>query len=854
MNECFPAALQAAIQTAAGLNDDGLQVVLQHYVDQRESIGAPPPTDLTLDDAHAVSQITDFRADSDIDWDTFRRRINVRTRNERDLFHPYQPFWFAKTDDRPNTWMRHTGKLTNNGQLHINNVIRDQAPLLNQRFVDLFNTRPILDDVYFADVLDSMVNCLDIFVYDCGGEDESFRWGPSLCMFAGLGLVALQYLAGHLSEQGFEGWDYFASTTHQDLCQEITEARQTHGYPCGLLRVDYTRLMGGIRGESPMDPESQQIVCPRWLSAVTAMHIIKHTRFYPDYEGQACLFAAYKGRQALIPVAKNHWDSPLYFNKMSCRDLCETLRIPFCHGRQGFEWYHNAATRATQAITPRNLPRAQDIAKKVTILVPDGVGFRAPVSRRREQLWCDPGITIYNVATIDRSTGVVDKSSTVNGTDVMTYRWPRLECPMDAVANWRANLPDKVPPRKASETLLSHLRNVNDLGHRRGLETLIDTIVTADLLRNELAGTILGQALASEYPLIFALPTGSSLEDTTNQGKTNFCRVLGDALMPGIGRNVAVYTRSASAPAQRSMAQFIERWGGVIFDEFVLAKAHEHCFNQVGLQALATGSIVNPGKAMENSAGVRLSHPMLFSAKLPPAVPDLQNRMAPFFLDVITAENGASDVELAEIMSGKLGVSVRLSHLMWLQEQGVESVLRDSSVKSMAWRLTAHCGIAEVVGDLPSMMAYLKEATAHMGRQVVDADASGLSDDIGAKTGFHSRWYFDSAADTTLSSLVMQTKTNKMQTTTALREIIEDGEVRRYSGVLKEYGISEKGAVQKFVAELKEGPWVRDSRWVLEYHQNKLPNGRPRSWVVFRDLVAEERDAAIGMPDVDQNN
>lgn len=817
----------AAVGAAASLNKDGVELLAQQYEVMWGMIGGPAPALLTPEDAPYLAKLGLFNVGEDQTWDRFKARIGLRIQLEADGNNPYLPMWAQKTEDRQTPWLHDCGAMDDDkAKQELSGVIRASTPALNRSLFDLFqNATPVgmgTSEVMF-ELADAMATVPYLFLRDrgaAGTPDPIWRWGATLCELSFLGLPAMRRFFRNFGEN--EDIWHWATCSFQELFADIQAAQQKTSYACGIHWPDYGVMSRVLHRLSFREVGTSRVRTPEWYQASVALHVFKHVRLMPNTPTGPRIFAAYRGQNGVfdLPAAGLLQSMTSGVNIHTTREICRILGLAISKSPKA-EWYETAVSRTLGHLQPRHLIRSRPVDLLTDLIVPPGVRITQS-EKSRMATWICPDIQVDNLARVDLRTGKVDTSAAVSGFDALAYSWPTDQMRANEYHRWSSTLPKVVQPARASAVLRKWLKNINDLGHWEGFAALLDATMTLALMRSEIGGCPVGNVIDKEFPLVFVLPTGVTAEATTNQGKTTLCRLLAGALMPGV--EVSLFSRLTSAPAQRTLVGSLEKFCGGILDEFVLPKSSDHVFNQAGLQNLATGGQISPGKAMENAKPFKLRFPLFFNAKVAPDVPDLINRSLPIFMDALTDDTTLSEEALQAVMSGYASVEMRASHLMWMQQNcvresicGGERSLTDGTVQHVpalklavgSWRFNGHLAVAYGLSSRPAVDGYLLAARAYCAGQLTGADASGLTEDIGYRAGFDTMYFWREVSPINLERLSIDTKLESMTPSAVLREMVEDGERRKFPEVMRGFGTNEIGAVRRFVALLKAGPLAR---------------------------------------------
>jgi hypothetical protein len=760
-------------------------------------------------------------------WPEFCDAMVKMLEHEQAVQNPFAPSWIVKAEGMENAFTKENLGLDTMGRTVLTKYCIQSSPSgAGCAPEDLFLHGPTSDDDFLAEIVDVMLRLKPLFVNSLGASDAEvknsiYKWGPTLAPMAGLGMKAFRRFAGGLTE--YDDWQAWSHASDAEIYKDVIEARQCTGYPVGLYRVDYLSLHWALQSQSMQDPRIPgKLVLPHWYSSLAALHLLKHARFWSDYMGKHYVVVMFNGTRFMREVEPHQICCSLtaICNRQLASEICNALNMPFSSQSRGREWYDDLVYNALRYIQIEHLARPRDMRSRIHLVPPPKVSTDILPDKNMVKPWVRPGINIRGVSGFDVRTGELSHDVPIEATDVVSLQWPfGVDRAADTTIH-RSLLPDFVTPAPASDVIFPRIKNLNDLGHRRGLKILLDALITADLLRMDLLGTPIGNILPLEFPLVFALPTGSTEDETTGQGKTTSMRVVASTMVPGI--SVHVFSPSGGAPAQRSMSMPIEEHGTAILDEYSLPRTLDHFLAQAGLQALSTGSIVHPGRANDNCPGIRLAHPLFFTAKFAPRVPDILNRSFPIFLDQLTPETALTDIELAELMTGKLGIEARLRHLLWLKRIGLLDLLKRMPLATGKWRFNGHLGVAAAVaayhgGCLEDVNAYLETARAMASEQAERAESSGLADSVSHSNEFDPRWYWEEASPVTLQCLeVMQNQKGGLLATEVIRSLVENGEKRVFARELNHHNTNEKGVSIKLAKALKRGAYYRADGWVLE--------------------------------------
>lgn len=835
----FPPEVLHYLKKIQRQSDETVASLTQLYLAKQPTIeGMPRIGALVENDAAAVEILSTFSAEVDKDWAGLHARAERGKRHETNAGNPYLPRWVAKTEDKLSPWLSEMGTMSDQAKEKLTELCLLGAPLKNARWSDLIHGMPNPDKLFMSDICEAIGRNYRLFVWDLGGGTEpDFRWCTTLSLLGGLGTAAVRLILSQLEDE--EDLDFWVNCSGDELTRDILKCQQTSGYPLGLLRCEWPRIQAALADEV-------FVYTPRALIAAMALHVIKHCRISRSGDS-VYLNIAHKGCAGRYELPAGQLNQHLFasLNKVHCKEICYALGIPYPGGKAD-SWAVKAAAEVFHTITPNSLCRSRPVSDKCEYIPGPTTVTQVVFERAAAVKWVNAGLAIKNVACVDLDTGRVDKNFTIRGHEALMYDWPKTNADEALVNNWRAQLPSTVIPEPGADGIQRKVLNINNLGEPEGYNALLNAVLTADMLRTELAGSAIGGLLTQEFPLLYVLPMGHTMDTTTNQGKTNFGRILGTSLVPGLG--VTKMNMSTSAPAQRTLGCPLELHGTAIFDEFQIPSDGGHFLDSQGIQSLVTGSTSSPGKAGENHAGLRLKHPLILVSKVAIAPEDIVNRSIPTFLDALTAQTRAVGKALNELMTSTAGTLVRLSHLMWMKKTGVLEQLRAlDTLSSPHLRFDGHYTIACHFGNRESIDRYLLKARDQMRRQFTEAERSGLVDQVGGSIRFDPKFYFMTCCDETLQMLQMTSTGDKLGFLTpesALRQLMMNGNDRRVDSELTRFRIKEFTANQTFINAIGDG-WTKPG-WKITYvpkTKSKVTKGRaPVAYVVVERHEEKDND------------
>lgn len=802
-----------------------------YYTQQNPTL--PKVEELTPFDVPAVRAIRGISPGET--WEQFAKKCNLNLSRRLDETNPWLPGFVNKSDDRPTSWNRSnagTPLETSEGcQMAFVKELKEVCPYGaspglgaagNALAHSAIGTMVSEDVTTLGEIVDQLAKLHRFWFKPLGAEylDAEFRYGKHLCLLAGLGFNVIRAVAMTLKDF-YEGWDFYATCTDEQLRESVMVARRIHGYPIGLLRMDGAKLTDFL--------ENRGCVPGDWFTICVLLHVLKYARF--SYRGRGKVASVIQvivdGRRNVLELDGSQVDCAFGMSKnIKLRtDVLKALGLPTSVPAQNGSGFATPAARIMaifDMLRPSDLCKLRSLDDLNHIAVPRAVQLVPTMKYIGEYLFVDYGVGVTNVARIDYNSGKVVVEDILTGLDIGAIGWPEGELTKADLMTWKSCLPKEVIPQLPSETVFKYIRNCNDLGMPRARNAIFDTWILLNLARPKLAGTKLGNAMVNEYPIGMILPMGHTKEETTNQGKTNLGRIMLHTICPNVP--VIIPSRSSSAPAQRAAASSLDEYGTALYDEFQLPSSHEHFLAQAGLQSLATGGTVTPGRAMENSKGVKLKHSMVICAKIGAFPVDIRNRSFCFFMDTIDDNSRCTDEELTIIGTGVAASTVRMNALAWMDRiDFVEKLNAIVPKASKHNRFSAFIAVAVALcqangGTEKEVYDYFEACANKCEDQHIKATESGLADEIGANGEFSARHFFNQCTVSTLE--IIARKDGKLWgAAEMLRKMVEDQDQRRFSDVLREYHIKESTAVQKFVRGVMDGKMVIDG-WKVESHEH----------------------------------
>jgi hypothetical protein len=550
--------------------------------------------------------------------------------------------------------------------------------------------------------------------------------------------------------------------------------------------------------------------------------MFKHIRL-AKRGGETSMIVQYKGSTQTFKLTAEQMQQNLASRGWSqlAPDVKRVLKLPVNPGRGRTTPQASAVANVFGRLLPSMFIELHDLREIPEIIVPPGISFVHDSRITPGYSFINTGWCITDCSRLNTATGRVQHNTVVQGAEVMTYNWPLDDSvTREQLVSWRSNLPKTITAERPSETVLRVIKNINFLGEEKAFKALMDSIIIIGLTRELLVGTPLGETAAKQFPLVFVYPESGVLEETTNQGKTTFCKAMGGILAPDI--QVQRVLPIDSPPALRCMARPVQLHGTCIYDEFSPPKALSHLLHYQGLQSYASGTPMNAGEAGKDSGGIYLKFPLFLNSKACSAPPDIMNRQFAVIMKALTDETRLDGDTLDLISSGKLPLQARMNTLWYIKKTGLLEKMRTMSLcASSTWRWSAHLALAVYLadGDEACIKRYLDAVNEQCSKQLEEADDSGLLDQVGIKQPYKLNFFWDECADLTLESLHLAVQSAEsagsgLSVLEAIRVITENGGRRHFDSVLRSFGNTERQAITNATAELKKKPMVK-SGWEL---------------------------------------
>lgn len=777
---------------------------------------APKPEELTIEDVPLLLSIRLADNPTITSWKEFKESQREKTRNVREAQNPFLCLWLIKSETQAHPFYKAMCEVPNDSafgsdeaKFAFNSLILAYTPQGKDPSLAL-GCAPTDNERFLNEVVDAFCVHLRHFAVSLGENSETdfnYRWGPMVVLTAGLGFRSLRRVAEHLQEIDAD-WAGVAMSNDADLRKLVITCRRLSGFPAGLLRVPADRLFAFF--------EERGLVRLPWaFRMVFVLHLFIYTRLIPDAFGPGTygVLVLFNGIKALLPLMSDGYNAPLNAstNSGTMHAVCRILGIPADKqkGNNANNTMRNAINAILGTLNPCHLLRQRDMAECPHLIVPPCTMYAPKLEQHSERLWANHGMRVGPIGSIDLDTGRVDAQTYIENEDAIALAFGFADFKETTYESWKLMLPEQVDPVLPSSYLMGIVKNLNTLGKPVGFAGMIDTIMLIGSSRSALASTILGAPLANEFPFVVSLPTGSTKDETTQQGKTNVVRVLANVLVPGL-KPTMVPTRQ-SAPGDRAVTSDMSKYGTMIADELHV-RGNDGIINITSLQGMLTGGVIAPGKAGENAEPIGLKYPLFASMKFNDVPPDIRNRQAPIFLDALTDANRANDKESNLLLSGPLALHMALSLAMWkYKNHFIERVRNLTWTASKGWRFPAHYLVAQhILGVGEAVVAYLQAAEAMCEQQFREAEAAGTVMDTGSAPKFDPAWFCRNCSELTLETIYQQQLNGPLKSGEMLRKIVEDGIRRDYRRELAYVHITEQGAASAFARRangLEFGSW-----------------------------------------------
>lgn len=778
------------------------------------ALGCPKLEDMEEDDIQAVMQIRNIDVGNGETYTNFKARLKKNEDDEASRADPRLPHFYSKSDDRNPQWVGDTGEIDANERDSLMDIFRKARR--EGKFRPEFLEPPIRNRSAFGDIITASVRVISLFIWTLGDAltPEVFKHGAALCILSGFGLPGLRQVASKLGAYD-EDFAYWATCPDNELFADIIKSRELTGYPPSLLRADFGDLQSWCETADKG---------PRWMMPVIASHIIKHSRIGYRPDGSPFITVAYQGKYAVIPFSKDGVNQPLsaFVNRNLWAAMRSVLSIRHVSAADRMA-LDDVISGVINRLHPDHLCALRDPSERRTWVVPPHLQIALDASPRSGTSWVNTGICIPGIREMDLRTGDV-RDAAVTGVDAITYSFDLSKGDAATQGYWESTIPHHVTAERPSVGIMGAIKNIVHLDHPIGMAAMLDATILCDVLRCELAGTAVGNALRNEFPLFIAAPIGTTKEATTNQGKTSLTRLVSGVMVPGL--TVVNASMVLSAPAFRAACTDFYIYKTAHYDEFQPATSPEHPLSASSLQTLSTGGSATPGRALENDLRIHLEHPLFLNMKVVSLIPDLINRAFVMFMDVLNDKTRATDAELASILSGALSARIRLSTLMWI-ERNPELVqkIRNASLVSGDFRFNGHLTVASLLAPLSEVNAYMRASHRQCRLQHHGAVESGLAENIGLRAEFDPHFYLENLAEAEFDMLCDQLKKENVKSLPVLAALLHDVRAE-----LNQYRITIPAAKRSLQEAIEAKRMVRDGRMLVM--EERVSQHRKRSTFV----------------------
>lgn len=733
-----PAGLINALQdTGSAMSRVHAWRIWSTFCDRQPHIsGVPEP--LTVAHTAGVAAIAD--SSKITAWTEVQEHLE-RAEDAVDMIlgHP-----FAKDDARPNTWFQVTGG-KNEFADAIDDLCREAAPSRTLTTWQRLNTMPQgCTPEFFRDLAQGFRVCAraltgDGSEVDSQSDTDDFRNAAGLCLIAGLGLEAVIAIGSAPGMTDY--WSCLAELAKDCLNEEhpqlrakrgeyvklVADAHKMSGVPLGFLRLDWAAAVQ-VMVKFNIDPDRWAV--GRFLNALATLHVMKYARVRGRPVGnQRCrVMVRYQGQSAMVEPEKGG-DGPLSIlfgpKAESTRAFRELLQMP-ADGKKAVTIAGKAAAWALRNTPCSALPRLRVLGEDPMLLAdPDGATFAAYGMRAGGWLRAHHGVD--GIARFD---GVaIDLHPIIEQADLIRYEWPGAGAGEADHTRWKALLPTgAIEPVPFSVSLPRAFPNMvlpADPRVREAYLALLDSLLTVNLLRDELRHGVWREALAKEFPYLGILPAtghqgsggGGKRGKEFNIGKSVYAQVVIEATR-GQRWDSSMSTSAIDGGdvANRSTTEAVRNHGFFTADEFPfvqLATSDDTqangAFSADGMCRWATGDTNLCPVVRENAPQLPLRYTSIISGKpFPRTRDDVVSRIVFVFLGALQKD----DETLRQIMSGTLARNLRLAHLAWLETSSWRERMSSESVAFENWRFPIHAMVAEALH--PGASAGVDEAAAWM--------------------------------------------------------------------------------------------------------------------------------------------
>ena len=350
--------------------------------------------------------------------------------------------------------------------------------------------------------------------------------------------------------------------------------------------------------------------------------------------------------------------------------------------------------------------------------------------------------------------------------------------------------------------------------------------------------------MEKEFPGLYSCSEEAGEKETTGQGKTSLVREIANMAVPGI-REMRV-TRQAGEVRQRIAAHNLITHGMLFFDEYRIPEQTdgETWFDREGLCTLMLGGPATVGLVGINGPPPKLKFSPFFCAKYYHLPEDLILRTVPIRLGHFTDETRTDEVDAELLNSGGLARLMRLSALVYIEQQGLIQRLRQAPLgpTDLRFRFPGYVGIyielfgrdslnefLEGIGMLRNAALKVRAEASRSGKLAANGQGDELDpalllsvvseDDL---WDLHRRWKMAPVAPTTALTEILRTGSGDKNSEASLARLLQP------------YQVTVPVANARFVAALAN-PIGTDHGWTLRLVYERHPTANKQRPRIFLD-------------------
>jgi hypothetical protein len=548
-----------------------------------------------------------------------------------------------------------------------------------------------------------------------------WHWARLRCILAGAGFNHHAPLATILSAL-YPMCPLHGDETREVWKQNLIDAHRMSGWPVTIGCATWLSLTRSI---SRCSVDTLQL--RGWHKVVALLHVIKHMRFsftsgfVITYQAKSVSLIASVESNALSGAGSKHG---MFFNR--------ELGAPVRRGKST-----HPLTEALNSVYA-SLSTSDLLLRKPLSHLP-GFVLAGPWSRAYPDPTTMGGFIQHGQRLNDVWVASDGRVQPVSGetADIVGYDWTVTPLTPDEISrnSFLAGMPDTYDVNAApSDVFLGCFPNVSV--QRYGLDlgiycAVLDATLAACMLVREV------KELTVEKPLMLFLPAEAAPDEATNQGKTWACKLVANAVAPGIA--LLTVSNTTDMPGQRAIHSEIRRHGTLCLDEWHLVPGSEHPLAAGNLQSLLVGNEVSAGMVRENgSHPIRLVYPLFANSKTFAAPPDMVNRCIPTFLERFDNTQRLRGGVVAELESGRAALRMRLAALGVVEKYDLLNWLptapavtsnegmRYPRIRAMAARILSFRTAQDFDVCCTAVDTYMAAARAALGNQLREAESSGL--------------------------------------------------------------------------------------------------------------------------------